>query len=84
VSSLAAYWDTASVGCTFRKGNFDTAENIVSAAWALAQYSEVGYHLGQIKEKHGNKDEAIHLYALASVAKPSGAGSALRAWIGWR
>jgi len=47
----------------------------------LAQYSEVGYHLGQIKEKHGNKDEAIHLYALASWPTVR-CRKRVRAWIG--
>ncbi|PYT09735.1 MAG: hypothetical protein DMF60_01955 [Acidobacteria bacterium] len=35
------------------------------AAWQVEQYSEVGDHLGQISEKRGKKEEALHWYALA-------------------
>jgi len=34
----------------------------------LEQHGEVGYHLGQIFEKRGKKDEAIRMYALAAGA----------------
>lgn len=67
VSSLAADWDTLG-WVHFQKGSFDLAERYIKAAWALEQHSEVGYHLGQIYEKLGKKEEAIHLYALATAA----------------
>ena len=67
VSSLGADWDTLG-WVYFQQGNLDTAEKYISAAWFLGQHSEVGYHLGQILEKRGKKEEAIHMYALASVA----------------
>ena len=64
VKSLAAYWDT--LGWThFKKGNLDLAEKYLMAAWQVEQYSEVGDHLGQISEKRGKKEEALHWYALA-------------------
>jgi tetratricopeptide (TPR) repeat protein len=68
VSSLAADWDTLG-WVYFQKDNIDMAERYITAAWALAQHSEVGYHLGQIYEKRGKKEEAIHMYALATVAE---------------
>ena len=70
VSSLVAYWDTLG-WVQFQKGNIDLAERYISAAWSIGQHSEVGYHLGQIYEKRGKNEAAIHLYALASVADRS-------------
>jgi len=67
VASLAAYWDTLG-WVHFQKGNLEAAEKYVSAAWTLEQHSEVAYHLGMIYEKAGRKDEAIHMYALATAA----------------
>ncbi len=67
VASLAAYWDTLG-WVHFQKGDFDTAEKYVAAAWLLQQHAEVGYHLGQIAEKRGKKEDAIRYYALAVVA----------------
>jgi tetratricopeptide (TPR) repeat protein len=67
VNSIAAYWDTLG-WVHFQKGDFDSAERYISAAWLLGQHSEVGYHLGQIEEKRGRKDAAIRMYALAAVA----------------
>jgi tetratricopeptide (TPR) repeat protein len=67
VSSLAAYWDTLG-WVHFQKGNIDLAEKYITASWAVDQLSEVGYHLGQIYEKRGKKEEAIHMYALATAA----------------
>jgi tetratricopeptide (TPR) repeat protein len=67
VGAIAAYWDTLG-WVHFQSGNADAAEKYVSAAWFLGQHSEVGYHLGQILEKQGKKEEAIRMYALASVS----------------
>ena len=62
--SLVAYWDTLG-WIHFAKGDLDKAEKYVSAAWLLGQHGEVGDHLGQIYEKRGRKEQAIHTYALA-------------------
>ncbi|HET8783404.1 MAG TPA: DUF3857 domain-containing protein [Pyrinomonadaceae bacterium] len=67
VSSLLAYWDTLG-WVYFQKGDLETAEKYVRAAWLVSQQSEVGHHLGAIAEKRGNKDEAIRLYAQGAVA----------------
>ena len=67
VSSLAADWDTLG-WVHFQKGNLEIAERYINAAWTLEQHSEVGYHLGQIYEKRGKKEEALHMYALAAAA----------------
>ncbi|MCM3872352.1 MAG: DUF3857 domain-containing protein, partial [Pyrinomonadaceae bacterium] len=67
VNTVAAYWDTLG-WVHFQKGDLDMAEKYISAAWRLAEHSEVGYHLGQIEEKRGRKEAAIHMYGLAAVA----------------
>jgi tetratricopeptide (TPR) repeat protein len=67
VASLGADWDTLG-WVHFQKGEIDVAEKYIAAAWALQQHGEVGYHLGQILEKRGKIEEAIHMYALAAVA----------------
>ena len=64
VPSLIAYWDTLG-WVYFAEGNLDKAEKYVNAAWSLGQHGEVGDHLGQIYEKRGEKDKAIHTYALS-------------------
>jgi tetratricopeptide (TPR) repeat protein/transglutaminase-like putative cysteine protease len=64
VSSLIAYWDTLG-WVYFSEGNLDKAEKYVSAAWGLGQHGEVGDHLGQIYEKQGKKDRALHTYSLS-------------------
>jgi tetratricopeptide (TPR) repeat protein len=67
VGSLGADWDTLG-WVYFQKGSLDSAEKYITAAWFLGQHSEVGYHLGQILEKRGKREEAVRMYALASVA----------------
>jgi tetratricopeptide (TPR) repeat protein len=64
VPSLIAYWDTLG-WVYFAEGNLDKAEKYVAAAWQLGQHGEVGDHLGQIYEKRGEKEKAVHTYALA-------------------
>ncbi len=64
VPSLVAYWDTLG-WVYFSKGEYDSAEKYVAAAWELGQHGEVGDHLGQIYEKEGKKDRALEAYQLA-------------------
>jgi Flp pilus assembly protein TadD len=65
--SLASYWDTLG-WVEFADGNLEKAEKYVLAAWQLSPRSEVGDHLGQIYEKRGEKERAVHFYALAMSA----------------
>src|SRR6185369_9876759 len=67
VASLAAYWDTLG-WVYFQKGDLDTAEKYIKAAWLIQQNGEQGLHLGMIAEKRGKKAEAIRLYAQGSEA----------------
>ena len=67
VAALSAYWDTLG-WVYFQKGDVDTAEKYIKAAWMMQQHSEVGHHMGMLAEKRGNKTDAIRLYAQAVVA----------------
>jgi len=67
VSSLTAYWDTLG-WVYFQKGDLDTAEKYIKAAWTIEHDGDQGYHMGMIAEKRGKKDEAIRLYAQSMAA----------------
>jgi tetratricopeptide (TPR) repeat protein/transglutaminase-like putative cysteine protease len=70
VGDMGDYWDTLG-WVYFQKGDLPKAGRYVQAAWTLAQRGEVGDHLAQIYEKAGEKDRAIHTYALALAARNS-------------
>jgi tetratricopeptide (TPR) repeat protein len=67
VTSLTAYWDTLG-WVYFQKGDVDTAEKYIKAAWVIQHNGDQGYHMGMIAEKRGKKDEAIRLYAQGAAA----------------
>jgi Flp pilus assembly protein TadD len=75
-ASLANFWDTLG-WVDYADGNLTTAQKYVEAAWQLSQHSEAGDHLGQIFEKKGEKEKALHQYALALNARR--ADAAIRA-----
>lgn len=68
VEDLGDYWDTLG-WVYFRKGDLNKARLYVNAAWLLNQRGEVGDHLAQICDKSGDKECAIHTYALALAAQ---------------
>jgi tetratricopeptide (TPR) repeat protein len=70
VTNIAACWDTLG-WIYFHKGDYGSAERYVRAAWLLDQHGEVGDHLAQIYDKLGQKDRAIHAFALALAAPNS-------------
>jgi tetratricopeptide (TPR) repeat protein len=61
--ALAAEWDTLG-WVHYRLGQMDEAEKYISAAWKLAQFPDIGDHLGVIYEKTGRKDQAIRAYKM--------------------
>ena len=70
VASIGAYWDT--LGWVYsQKGDDAKALDFIQASWLLNQHGEVGDHLGQIYQKRGEKDRAIHMFALAIAAPHS-------------
>ena len=65
-------WDT--VGWVyFQQGDNTRAEQYVRAAWQLEEDESVGEHLGEIYEKEGKTQQAVHAYesALALSSTPS-------------
>ncbi len=67
-ASLGYYWDTLG-WVEFADGNLDKAEKYVQAAWQLGQHTSEADHLGQIYEKRGEKEKAMHYYVLAMNAR---------------
>lgn len=65
---LSAFWDTLG-WIYFAKGDLARAEKFVAAAWAIDQRAEIGDHRGQIFDKQGRRDDAIHAYAAALSAE---------------
>jgi TonB family protein len=64
VNALTDYWDTLG-WVYFRMGDADRALNYVGAAWKMHPTPTKGDHLGQIYEKLGRREEALHAYAMA-------------------
>jgi tetratricopeptide (TPR) repeat protein len=64
VQTIATFWDTLG-WIKFKQGNLKAAEDYIHAAWMLDDRADMGDHLGQIYEKEGRRDDAIHAYALA-------------------
>ena len=62
-------WDTKG-WVEFQRRNLDTAERYILAAWEATGSGGICEHLGEIAEKRGNKDAAIHYYVL-SLTGPS-------------
>lgn len=67
-ATLANSWDTLA-WVEFADGNVDKAQKYALAAWQLGQHSAAADHLGQIYEKRGEKENALHYYALAMNAR---------------
>jgi Flp pilus assembly protein TadD/transglutaminase-like putative cysteine protease len=70
VASIGAYWDTLG-WVYFQKRDEAKALDFIQASWLLNQHGEVGDHLAQIYQKRGEKDRAIHMFALAIAAPHS-------------
>jgi tetratricopeptide (TPR) repeat protein len=67
VMSIGSYWDTLG-WVYFQNNQLDKARRYIEAAWLLDQHSEICDHLGQLYEKLGRKQDAIHFYAMAVTA----------------
>jgi tetratricopeptide (TPR) repeat protein len=70
VNAISSYWDTLG-WVYFRRGEVNQAKKFVESAWLLGPNGEVAYHLGEILEKEGKKDDAIQMYATAASVKRS-------------
>jgi tetratricopeptide (TPR) repeat protein len=64
---LARFWDT--LGWIYlQKDNLDAAERYFHSAWLLSPNGEIAFHLARVYEKRGDKNRAVHTYALALIA----------------
>jgi tetratricopeptide (TPR) repeat protein len=70
VNAISSYWDTLG-WVHFRRGDVDQAKKFIESAWLLGPNGEVAYHLGEILEKQGQRDQAIQMYAAAAGVKRS-------------
>ena len=67
VNTLTNYWDTLG-WVYFRMGSDEQALSYVDAAWRMHPTPTKGDHLGQIYEKLGRREDALHTYAMAVAA----------------
>lgn len=70
VAAIGSDWDTLG-WVYFNRGDLEKAQRYIDASWKLNQHGEVADHLARIAEKRGDKQEAVHLYALAIAAPAS-------------
>jgi len=70
VASIGACWDTLG-WVYFQKGDLQKAVRYVNASWQLDLHGEVADHLARIYDKLGDKDQAVHTFALALAAPHS-------------
>jgi tetratricopeptide (TPR) repeat protein/transglutaminase-like putative cysteine protease len=70
VNAISSYWDTLG-WVHFRRGDVGQAKKFIESAWMLGPNGEVAYHLGEIYEKEGHRDQAIQMYAAAAGVKRS-------------
>src|SRR5208282_3501814 len=60
---IGDYWNTLG-WVHFQKGDLQRAKQYIQSAWLLTEDGGVGDHLAQVYEKLGDKQRAIHAYAL--------------------
>ncbi len=73
---LFSVWDTKG-WIEYKRGNADVAENYISPAWLAGGTGDEAEHLGEMAEKAGKHDAAIHYYLLSVAAEqPSIEGGA--------
>ncbi len=70
VNEISSYWDTLG-WVLFQRGDVPQARKFIESAWLLGPNGEVAYHLGEILEKEGHRDDAIQMYAAAASVKRS-------------
>jgi len=65
---LFSTWDTKG-WIEYKRGNADVAERYIMAAWQSGGSGDESEHLGEIYEKSGKRDLAIHYYLLSLLAE---------------
>jgi len=66
-SFLYNVWDTKG-WIEFKRENLDMAEQYINAAWQASGSGNIGEHMGEIYEKRGDRDKAIHYYVFSLAA----------------
>ncbi len=64
MNALCSVWDTLG-WVYFHQGDLAKAERYIRAAWLLGQGATEADHLGQIYERQGKRQAAVHAYRLA-------------------
>jgi len=67
-SFLYNVWDTKG-WIEYKRGNLDLAKQYIGAAWQASGSGTQGEHLGEIYEKLGDRDQAIHAYILSLASE---------------
>lgn len=71
VELLFSVWDTKG-WIEYKRGNADVAEKYILPAWLAGGSGDEAEHLGEMAEKSGKRDLAIHYYLLAlATERPS-------------
>jgi len=65
---LFSVWDTKG-WIEFKRGDAATAEKFIAPAWLAGGTGDEAEHLGEIAEKNGKRDAAIHYYLLSMAAE---------------
>jgi tetratricopeptide (TPR) repeat protein len=65
---LFAMWDTRG-WVDFKRGELNSAEQYILPAWQAGGTGDEAEHLGEIYEKLGKRDQAIHYYVLSLAAE---------------
>ncbi len=65
---LFSVWDTKG-WVLFKSGEIDKAEAFILPAWQGTESGSVAEHLGDIADKKGLRDQAVHYYVLALVGE---------------
>jgi tetratricopeptide (TPR) repeat protein len=74
---LFSVWDTKG-WIEYQRGNSDVAEQFILPAWLAGGTGDEAEHLGEIAEKRGKRDEAIHYYLLSLAAERPAFGARAR------
>ncbi len=66
---LYEIWDTKG-WIAFKRGDLNTAEQYIDAAWLASGSGTIGEHLGETYEKQGKREQAIRVYVDALAGDP--------------
>jgi tetratricopeptide (TPR) repeat protein/transglutaminase-like putative cysteine protease len=62
-------WDTKG-WIAYKRGDLSMAAQYIAAAWQASGSGNIGEHLGEVYEKEGKREQAIHMYISALAGDP--------------